>query len=128
MEISDHKRETWALYRGLRLRPSIPAKATEVHFKEKKKLKSLVLVIVGFHTDFHRAIATSFKDADLQDILMQSSVLANEFAERAITFNDKRSVQKCKLMYEALNRMLIMDMEKCGIYRRCLQCVTIRLE
>ena len=43
------------------------------------------MVIVGFHTDFLGVIGTSFKDADLEDILIQSRVLANGFVEWTIT-------------------------------------------
>ena len=112
MEISDHKRETWALYHGLHLRPSHSREGCRSRLQRKGKIKISRTGDSWISYGFPRAIATSFKDADLQDILILSRVLANEFVERAITFNDNRSVRKCKLMYEALNRMLIMDMEK----------------
>ena len=112
MQISDHERETWALYHGLRLRPSHSREGCRSPLQRKGKIKISRTGDSWISYAFSRAIATSFKDADLQDILIQSSVLANGFAERAITFNDNRSVRKCKLMYEALNRMLIMGMEK----------------
>ena len=46
---------------------------------KKDKIKSLVLVMSGFHTliIFLGVIGTCFKDAGLQDILIQSRVLAN---------------------------------------------------
>ena len=112
MQISDHKRETWALYHGLRLRPSHSREGCRSPLQRKGKIKISRTGDSWISYGFPKAIATSFKDADLQDILIQSRVLANGFVERAITFNDNRSVPKCKLMYEALNRMLIMDMEK----------------
>ena len=58
-------------------------------------------------------IGTHFKDAGLQDILIQSGVSAEGSTERAMTGSMyNRSVRMCKLMYEALTRMLITEMER----------------
>ena len=58
-------------------------------------------------------IGTHFKDAGLQDILIQSGVSAEGSTERAMTGSMyNRSVRMCKLMYEALTRMLITGMER----------------
>ena len=94
---------------------AIFAKAIEIKFKEKEKFKSLVLMMGGFHTlkMFLGVIDTRFKAAGLQDILIQSGVLADGSAERAMTGSMyNRSVRICKLMYEALTRMLIAEMDR----------------
>ena len=123
MQISDHKRETWALYHGLRLRPSHSREGCRSPLQRKGKIKISLTGDSWISYGFPRAIVTSFKDADLQDILIQSRVLANGFAEQTISFNDNRSVRKCKLVDEALNRMLIMDMEKmCHLPKMFTEC------
>ena len=69
----------------------------------------------GFHTMMLLLgiIGTHFKDAGLQDILIQSGVSAEGSTERAMTGSMyNRSVRMCKLMYEALTRMLITEMER----------------
>ena len=94
---------------------AIFAKAIEIQFKEKEKFKSLVLMMGGFHTlmMFLGIIGSCFKDAGVQDILIQSGVLADGSAERAMTGSMyNRSVRMCKLMYEALTRMLITEIER----------------
>ena len=123
MQIYDHKRETWALYHGLRLRPSHSREGCRSPLQRKGKIKISLTGDSWISYGFPRAIVTSFKDADLQDILIQSRVLANGFAEQTISFNDNRSVRKCKLVDEALNRMLIMDMEKmCHLPKMFTEC------
>ena len=123
MQIYDHKRETWALYHGLRLRQSHSREGCRSPLQRKGKIKISLTGDSWISYGFPRAIVTSFKDADLQDILIQSRVLANGFAEQTISFNDNRSVRKCKLVDEALNRMLIMDMEKmCHLPKMFTEC------
>ena len=39
MQISDHKRETWALYHGLRLRPSHSREGCGCPLQRKEKIK-----------------------------------------------------------------------------------------
>ena len=101
---------------------AIFAKAIEIQFKEKEKFDSLILVMGGFHTlMFLGIVGTRFKDAGLRDLLIQSGVLADGSADRAL--NGKmynRSVRAYMLMYEALFRMLLVDLEEqnnCGTIR-----------
>ena len=56
---------------------------------------------------------TPLKNAALQDILIQSEFLTDGSDKRAITGSMyNHSAPMYKLMYEALNRMLITEMEK----------------
>ena len=56
---------------------------------------------------------TPLKNAALQDILIQSEFLTDGSDKQAITGSMyNHSVHMYKLMYEALNRMLITEMEK----------------
>ena len=90
-------------------------KAIKIQFKEKEKFKSLVLMMGGFHTlmMFLGFIGTHFKDAGLQDILIQGGVLAGGSAERVMTGSMyNHFVRMCRLMYEAFTRMLITKMER----------------
>ena len=62
---------------------------------------------------FLGVIGTHFKDDGLQDVLIQSGFLADGSAQRAMTGSVyNRSVRMCKLMYEALNKMLVTKMKK----------------
>ena len=101
---SDHKRDTCALCHGMHLWPS--------HFHEgcgnpvqRKKIESFILVMDGFHTSilFWWVTETYFKDVGLQDILIQSTVLANGSAEQAMTSSMyKRFIEMCKLCTKLL--------------------------
>ena len=56
---------------------------------------------------------TPLKNAVLQDILIQSEFLTDGSDKQAITGSMyNHSVRMYKLMYEALNRMLITEMKK----------------
>ena len=57
-------------------------------------------------------IRKRFKDAGLRDVLIQIQILAEGSVYNVLDgqmYN--RSVQSCKLVYEALNRLLIAKME-----------------
>ena len=71
--------------------------------------------MVWFHTlmIFLEVNGTPLKNAALQDILIQSEFLTDGSDKQAITGSMyNHSVRMYKLMYEALNRMLITEMEK----------------
>ena len=100
--------------------PSMVRVYDQVIFAKTEKIKSLVLVMGGFHTlmMFLGVIETRFKGYGLHDILLQIEVLVDGSAEWLMTSSMyNHSVRMCKLMYESLNKMLITEIKKkCSIY------------
>ena len=76
--------------------------------------KDCILMLGMFHMlmMYLGIIGKRFKDAGLRDVLIQSEILAEGSVDKALAgkmYN--RSVRSCKLVYEALHRLLISKME-----------------
>ena len=88
----------------------IYAKAVEIKWKMADQFKDCILMLGTFHMAmmYLGIIGKWFKDAGLRDILIQSQVLAEGSVEKALAKNMyNRPVRSCKLVQEAMHRLLI---------------------
>ena len=93
---------------------SIFAKAADMKWRDPFKYKSCVLLLGTFHTimTYMNVISKRFKDAGLRDVLIQSGAIAEGSIDSALMgkmYN--RGERRYKLMYEALDHLLIQQME-----------------
>ena len=92
---------------------AIYAKAVESKWKYPNQFESLILMLGIFHKIMMYLGVTGkrYKDAGVEDVLIQSEVIAEGSVDRALAgemYN--RSNRSNKLMYEALNRLLLDKM------------------
>ena len=92
----------------------IYCKAAEIKWKYPEQFKNCILMLGIFHMlmMYLGISGKRFKDAGLKDVLIQSGVIAEGSVERALSgkmYN--RSVRCLKIVYEALNRLLISQIE-----------------
>ena len=90
------------------------SKAVEIKWKTPNQYKDCILMLGMFHMlmMYLGIIGKHFNEAGLRDVLIQSQILAEGSVDKALTgkiYN--RAVRSCKLMYEALHRLLISKME-----------------
>ena len=86
------------------------AKAAEIKWKEAQKFEQVVLMMGPFHLlmMYLGVIGLRYRDAGLRDVAIQSEILADGSADRAL--NGKmynRAVRVHKLFFEALHRILL---------------------
>ena len=93
---------------------SIFAKAAEIKWRDPFKYKSCVLLLGTVHTimTYMNVISKRFKDAGLRDVLIQSGAIAEGSIDCALMGKMcNRGEWRYKLMYEALDHLLIQQME-----------------
>ena len=88
---------------------AIYSKAIKLRWKEQEKFSSCVLMMGMFHTlmMYMHILSKRFSDAGVRDFLIQSSVIEEGSADKALygkIYN--RGVRMYKLMYEAITRKL----------------------
>ena len=93
---------------------AIYAKAVEIKWKMPNQYKDCILMLGVFHMlmMYLGIIGKRLKDAGLRDVLIHSQIMAEGSVDKALAgkmYN--RSVRSCKLVYEALSRLLIAKME-----------------
>ena len=94
---------------------AIFAKAVEIKWKHPEKYENCIIMLGIFHMlmMFLGIIGKRFKDGGLRDVLVQSGVIAEGSVEKTLSgkmYN--RAVRYCKIVYEALYRILIDLMEE----------------
>ena len=95
---------------------AIYAKVHQIKCKEPANFKDMFLMIGTFHTilTFLAVIATQFKDAGLQDIVIQSNIIAEGSMDTMFSGARayKRAIRVYKIIYKAFSRILLKDFEE----------------
>ena len=94
---------------------AIYSKACEIKWREPEKFKCCVLMMGIFHLlmVYMSILNKRFGDAGLRDALVQSSIIAEGSVESALCGKSyNRGVRLYKVFYEALNRLLLTQLDK----------------
>ena len=95
---------------------AIYAKVHRIKCKEPANFKDMFLMIGTFHTilTFLAVIATQFKDAGVQDIAIQSNIIAEGSMDTMFSGARayKSAIRVYKIIYKAFSRILLKDFEE----------------
>lgn len=94
---------------------AIYSKACEIKWREPEKFKNCVLMMGIFHLlmVYMSILNKRFGDAGLRDALVQSSIIAEGSVESALCGKGyKRGIRLYKVFYEALNRLLLSQLDE----------------
>ena len=92
----------------------IYSKACKIKSKEPLKFRRCILMrgIFHLHMTSMSILNKRFGDAGLQDALVQSSIFAGGSVDSALLGKSCNcSIRFCKIYYEALNRLLLKQLE-----------------
>ena len=105
---------------------AIYSKACEIKWREPEKFKCCVLMMGIFHLlmVYMSILNKRFGDAGLRDALVQSSVIAEGSVDAALSGkNYKRGVRLYKIFYEALNRLVLFQLDNVVSYEDLLEVI-----